>query len=241
MIETRALSKRFGPRRALAGITLSVKDGEVVALVGPNGAGKTTLLRILATLGKAESGSVEIAGHDLSSESEEARRHIGFLSHHTLLYDNLTARQNLQFYARMYDVEPASHRIGTLLHLVGLGLRQADLVRTFSRGMKQRLAVTRAVLHRPDLLLLDEPFAGLDPQGVQALRDLLDELGGGGTTILLTTHNLGHALSVGKRVLVLHRGELVYDQPRRTVQLDAFSNTYDALTGPAPASRRLEP
>ncbi len=230
MIETRALKKSFGPHTGLAGVTLSVEDGELVTLVGPNGAGKTTLLRILATLSQPSSGSVEIAGHDLSLEGTDARRHIGFLSHQTLLYDDLTAAQNLRFYGRMYDLDPETPRIERLLELVGLGLRRGDLVRTFSRGMKQRLAVARALLHRPDLLLLDEPFAGLDPQGVETLRSLVSELVGEGCTILLATHHLGRALSLGQRVLVLHRGQLAYDRPRHAIAAATFADTYRAIT-----------
>lgn len=230
MIEIQGLTKTFGPRTALDGVDLSVSEGEYVALVGPNGAGKTTLLRILATLSQPTSGAVQVGGLDLSSAGEEARRRIGFLSHRTLLYDDLTAEQNLRFYSRMYDLDPASPRVVALLGRVGLGLRRTDLVRTFSRGMKQRLAVARAVLHRPALLLLDEPYTGLDPQAVDMLRDLLAELAGDGCTILLTTHRLARALSAGERVMVLHHGSLVYDRPHRALDEDSFLETYRALT-----------
>jgi heme exporter protein A len=230
VIETRGLTKSFGPRTALDGIGLSIDKGEFVALVGPNGAGKTTLLRILATLSRPSSGTVRIAGLDLFSEGEEARRRVGFLSHRTLLYDDLTAEQNLHFYARLYDMDRDTPRVDDLLERVGLGMRRSDLVQTFSRGMKQRLAVARAVLHRPQLLLLDEPYTGLDPHAVETLRDLLAELAGEGCTILLTTHRLNAALSTGQRVLVLHRGQLVYDQPRRAVAPATFLETYRAIT-----------
>lgn len=230
MIETRGLTKRFGPRSALDGVDLSVGDGEFIALVGPNGAGKTTLMRILATLSRPTSGTVRIAGLDLLTEGERARRRIGFLSHRTLLYDDLSAEQNLRFYARMYDIDSESPRIGVLLCRVGLEARRTDLVQTFSRGMKQRLAVARAMLHRPQLLLLDEPYTGLDPQAVETLRELLGELAGEGCTIVLTTHRLTRALSTGERVLVLHRGQIVYDQPRRAVVPETFLDTYRAIT-----------
>lgn len=230
MIEIQGLTKTFGPRTALDGVDLSVSEGEYVALVGPNGAGKTTLLRILATLSQPTSGAVQVGGLDLSSAGEEARRRIGFLSHRTLLYDDLTAEQNLRFYSRMYDLDPASPRVVALLQRVGLGLRRSDLVRTFSRGMKQRLAVARAVLHRPSLLLLDEPYTGLDPQAVDMLRDLLAELAGDGCTILLTTHRLARALSAGQRVMVLHHGSVVYDRPHRALDEHSFLETYRALT-----------
>ncbi len=230
MIETQALTKSFGPRTALDGIDLSVDQGEFVALVGPNGAGKTTLLRILATLSRPTSGTVRIAGLDLPSKGEEARRRVGFLSHRTLLYDDLTAAQNLRFYARLYDMDRDTPRMDDLLERVGLGLRRSNLVQTLSRGMKQRLAVARAVLHRPQLLLLDEPYTGLDPHAVETISDLLAELAGAGSTILLTTHRLNDALSNAQRLLVLHRGQLLYDQPRQAVAPAAFLETYRAIT-----------
>ncbi len=230
MIEIRDLIKTFGPHTALDRITLSVKDGEVVSLVGPNGAGKTTLLRILAALSRPSSGTIEIAGYSLASSSQMARRHIGFLSHRTLLYDDLTAMQNLGFYARMYDLDPDAARIEGLLKIVGLELRQDDLVRTFSRGMQQRLALARAVLHRPNLLLLDEPFTGLDPRAAEMAVDLFTKLAGEGCTILLATHHLGRALAFGRRILVLHRGRLAYDEPRRILSSDTFPDTYRAIT-----------
>lgn len=230
MIETRSLTKSFGERAALAGVDLSVQEGEFATLVGPNGAGKTTLLRVLATLARPSSGTVRIAGLDPSQEGERVRCRIGFLSHQTLLYDDLTAEQNLRFYARMYDVDRDSGRVDDLLGRVGLFARRHDLVRTFSRGMQQRLAVARAVLHRPQVLLLDEPYTGLDPDAAQALTDLLGELAGGSCTIVMTTHNLERGLAMGTRVLVLARGRIVYDA-RADVSSATFSDVYRRLTG----------
>jgi len=230
VIETRGLTKTFGPRTVLADVDLSVDAGEFVVLVGPNGAGKTTLLRILANLARPTSGSVRIDGLDFTADGEEARRQIGFLSHRTLLYDDLTAQQNLRFYARMYDQDRTSSRVRDLLERVGLGLRQDDLVQTFSRGMRQRLSVARAVLHEPRVLLLDEPYTGLDPQAVDMVRDLLEDLTGAGRTILMTTHRLTHALAAARRILVLHHGQVVYDRPRGEVDADTFPVTYRTLT-----------
>jgi len=230
VIEVRKLTKSFGPRTALAGVDLSIGAGEFVTLVGPNGAGKTTLLRILATLSRPSSGTVHIRGLDASCDGEQIRRHIGFLSHRTLLYDDLTADQNLRFYARMYGVSESEVRIGNLLDRVGLGMRREDRVQTFSRGMKQRLAVARAVLHEPEVLLLDEPYTGLDPQATQTLTDLLLELAGEGRLILLTTHRISRGLAVGQRMLVLHHGRLVYDQLRTAISPDTFADTYQTIT-----------
>ncbi len=229
MINVHGLTKSFGPRAALAGVNLTVGAGEFVTLVGPNGAGKTTLLRVLATLTKPTSGAVRIAGLDPTREGERVRRHIGFLSHRTLLYDDLTAGQNLRFYARMYDLNDET-RIIDLLKRVGLATRQHDLVRTFSRGMQQRLSVARAVLHRPSVLLLDEPYTGLDPNAAQVLTGLLADLAEEGCTVLLTTHNLERGLALGRRVVVLARGRVVYDEPREAIDPATFSETYRTLT-----------
>ena len=230
MIEAQSLSKSFGPRAALAGVDLTVSSGESVILAGPNGAGKTTLLRILATLTRPTSGTVRIAGLDPAKAGIEARRRIGFLSHRILLYEDLTAEQNLRFFARMYDLSDGPERVRTLLNQVGLATRGQDLVRTFSRGMKQRLAVARAVLHSPEVLLLDEPYTGLDPNASEVLTDLLVTLAGEGCTILLTTHNIGRGLAVGSRMVVLVDGRVVYDDPHTEVELETFPQLYRELT-----------
>jgi heme exporter protein A len=230
MIETQELCKSFGPHVALAGVDLSVEAGEFVTLMGPNGAGKTTLLRVLATLARPTSGTVRIAGLDPLKAGEQVRRQIGFLSHRTLLYDDLSAEQNLRFYSQIYDLDKGADRVEALLKQVGLAGRRHDLVRTFSRGMQQRLSVARAVLHQPAVLLLDEPYTGLDPDAAQVLTDLLGELAEDGATVLLTTHNLERALTTGRRVVVLSRGRLVYDQPWTAIEPDTFFSTYRELT-----------
>jgi heme exporter protein A len=229
-VETRNLTKAFGPRAALAGVELTIAPGEFVTLVGPNGAGKTTLLRILATLVRPTSGTVRIAGLDPAKEGTEVRRRIGFLSHRTILYDDLTAEQNLNFYAQMYNLEDAVGRSRALLERVDLAARRHDLVRTFSRGMQQRLAVARAVLHAPEVLLLDEPYTGLDPNATRSLTDLLGELASEGCTVVLTTHNLDLGLAVGKRVVVLARGKIVHEAHRADVDPEAFVEQYRELT-----------
>ncbi len=238
MIDVQGLTKSFGPRQALAGVDLRVAPGECVVLCGPNGAGKTTLLRILATLARPTSGTVRIAGLDPAQAGADVRQHIGFLSHRTLLYDDLTAEQNLAFYARMYAIPDAPARIDGLLEQVGLTARRHDLVRTYSRGMQQRLAVARAVLHRPPLVLLDEPYTGLDPLAADALTALLTDLTGEGCTLLLTSHNLQTDVTLNRRVVVLNRGRIVYDAPHadaatfpalyRELVQEAGSKTQDA-------------
>lgn len=230
MIEAEQLAKSFGPRTALAGVDLSIAAGEFVTLLGPNGAGKTTLLRVLATLSRPSSGSVRIAGLDPERDGEPVRRTIGFLSHRTLLYDDLTAEENLRFYARAYDIADGPRRVDELLERVGLEMRRRDRVRSFSHGLKQRLAVARAVLHNPRVLLLDEPYAGLDAQAVVTLTDLLTELADEGCAIVLATHRILRGLTAGGRVLILHRGRLVYDQPRAAVSPEDFLEIYGSVT-----------
>jgi heme exporter protein A len=227
MIEIRGLTKAFGPRAALAGIDLEVEAGERILLVGPNGAGKTTLLRILATLSRPTEGRVRVAGCDVTRADASLRRMIGFLSHESLLYPDLTARQNLRFYARMYGLSKPDARIGFLLAAVGLERRADDLVRGFSRGMQQRLAVARAVLHEPKLLLLDEPYTGLDLAAAEALTAHLETLTESGCTLLLTTHHPAEEGQLAQRVVVIRSGQVLEDGP--IGELATFGARYRAL------------
>ncbi len=191
MLKTHELMKTFGARAALAGITLHIKTGEWVWLIGPNGAGKTTLVRILATLSLPTSGALYIAGLDAhrGKNMMKIRRQIGFLSHQTLLYGDLSAEQNLAFYAHLYNVSDSRTRIAELLGCLGLLPRRRDLVRTFSKGMQQRLAIARAVIHRPRILLLDEAYTGLDISASQILTSILNDLSNDGCTLILTAHD----------------------------------------------------
>ncbi len=214
MIETHALLKRFGGRPVLRELDLHIPRGQCVALVGPNGAGKTTLLRILAGLSRPSGGSVSVAGHDLRSAAEQARRRVGFLSHQPLLYDELTAEENLRFYGVMYDVPDLSQRISDLLAQVGLQRRRAHRVRTYSRGMKQRLSIARALLHRPDVLLLDEPYTGLDQAAAETLDAILARSHANALTVVLTTHDLDQALRLSQRALLLAQGCIRCDMQR---------------------------
>jgi heme exporter protein A len=229
MIQTRGLTKSFGSRTALTKIDLSIAPGEYVTLMGPNGAGKTTLLRVVGTIARPTSGSVRIAGLDPAKRGDEVRRRIGFLSHRTLLYDDLTAEQNLRFYARMYEIPDGPERITEMLERVGLSSRRRDLAGGFSRGMQQRLSLARAVLHRPELLLLDEPYTGLDPNAAEVLTDLLGGLVDEGRTIVLTTHSLERGLSSGRRIIILVQGRVVYDAQREDMDPGAFPGLYRSL------------
>ncbi len=206
MIEARALVKSFGARRVLDRLYLRVEPGEPLALVGANGAGKTTLLRILATLTRPTSGSVLVDGMDVKTAGPRVRRSIGLLAHHPLLYDDLTAEANLRLYARLYGVPDGPRQVEALLERIGLRAWRAERVRTLSRGMQQRLALARAFLHRPQVLLLDEPHSGLDGPGVALLDELLREAAEAGRTILLTTHDEARARATGWRVETLAGG-----------------------------------
>ena len=201
-IELADVGRAYGERVALAGVTLELEAGKTLAVFGANGAGKTTLLRILATLLRPHRGAVRVLGRELPRDGYAVRGKIGFLGHDPLLYRDLTARENLRFHARLHGVEFA--RIDTLLEAVGLERRGDEPVHTFSRGMIQRLAVCRAVLHAPELLLLDEPLAGLDPGAAAAVAPLLS----GGTRVLIS-HDVEHGLAEADLVLGLRGGRPV--------------------------------
>ncbi len=226
MIKIQKLVKAFGHRLVLRGVDLTIQEGDFVTLMGANGAGKTTLMHIIATLSKPSGGRLAIAGYDLAESASQLRRFIGLVSHKTLLYDDLTADQNLRFYARMYDVPDAPARIELVLNQVGLWGRQHDPVRTYSRGMQQRLAIARSILHNPPILLLDEPDTGLDQHAADMLSDLLRAVDVSQRTILMTTHNLERGLELGDRVLILARGKIAYDARREGVSLAEVREQY---------------
>lgn len=206
MIETKKLVKRFGLKTILRGVDFSVEPGEFVALLGPNGAGKTTFLRILASLSRPSMGSVKVAGYSLPNESAQVRAKLGVVSHLPLLYPDLTAEENLQFYARMYGISNFGPRISKVLEMVGLEARRKDLVRTFSRGMQQRLAIGRAVLHDPEVMLFDEPYTGLDQDASEMLDDVLRTVAAKGRTVVMTSHDLLRAENLATRFDILSRG-----------------------------------
>jgi heme exporter protein A len=206
MIIVKKLVKRFGLKTVLRGLEFKVQEGEFVALLGPNGAGKTTFLRILASLSRPTQGEVRVAGFRLPTQAAAVRRNLGVVSHLPLLYGDLTAEENLRFYGRMYAVPELNQRIEDVLVLVGLISRHRDLVRTFSRGMQQRLAIGRAILHDPEVLLFDEPHTGLDQDACDMLDHLLREVAGQGRTVVMTSHDLGRVEDLASRFDVLSRG-----------------------------------
>lgn len=206
MIEVKKLVKRFGLKTVLRGVDFSAQPGEFVVLLGPNGAGKTTFLRILASLSRPSMGLVMVAGFPLPAQSAAVRQRLGVVSHMPLLYGDLTAEENLQFYGRMYNIFALSSRITEVLEMVGLSARRHDMVRTFSRGMQQRLAIGRAVLHAPDVMLFDEPYTGLDQDASEMLDDVLKNVAAAGRTVVMTSHDLARAEELGTRFDILSRG-----------------------------------
>ena len=230
MIRVHRLVKNFGAHPVLRGVDLHVPAGEYLVLVGPNGAGKTTLLRLLATLARPTTGEVRVGGWLLPQSADRVRPHLGFVSHQPLLYADLTAGENLRFFARMYALQGASARIGEALDLVGLAKRRDDLVGSFSRGMQQRLTIARATLHQPDVLLLDEPYTGLDQDAVAMLDEVLRSVASGGRTIVMTTHNLARGLCNSHRVAVLSRGRIVFQAASDTMDPGGFQQIYDRVT-----------
>ena len=229
VLEVAELAKRFGHVRALRGVDFTLRAGESLAVFGPNGAGKTTLLRILAGLLKPDGGTVRFGGELLVRGNAEHRRRVGLISHHSLLYDGLTAAENLAFYARLYSVAEPRTAAARALEGVGLAARASDQVGTFSRGMIQRLAIARALLHDPDVMLLDEPFSGLDQAAAAALRQLLGRLRAERRTMVLVTHNLDEGLELATQVAIQVAGRFVSLGPREG-DLAAYRARYAEAT-----------
>ena len=230
MIQATGLTKIYGTRYALRGVNLKAERGEILGVFGPNGAGKSTLVRILAGQAKPTSGSVTICGHPLSSEAAQARACTGVVGHQTYLYDDLTAVENLRFFARMFGLRYNQQTLLERLARVGLRGREHEPVRHFSRGMQQRLALARATLHDPEVLILDEPYTGLDQQATLLLDELVQDFSRGGGTVLLVTHDVEHGLNIADRVLLLVSGRVVKEGPAETFSTDAIVATYETDT-----------
>jgi heme exporter protein A len=239
MIIVRQLVKRFGLKTVLNGLDFDVRPGEFVALLGPNGAGKTTFLRILASLSRPAMGDVRIAGYRLPQQAAAVRRILGVVSHMPLLYGDLTAEENLRFFGRMYGIPDADRRVSEVLEMVGLAHRRRDLVRTFSRGMQQRLAIGRAVLHDPEVMLFDEPHTGLDQDASQMLDGVLREVAARGRTVVMTSHDLARVGDLASRFDVLSRGRIIASIGRESMPPDQLLAFYrQSISEPA---KTIEP
>ena len=231
MIKLDRVTKRFGALLALQGIDLQLESGKCLGLVGPNGAGKTTLLKVLSTLTVPSSGTVTIAGLDASRAAERIRPLLGVLSHRTFLYGHLTAFENLHFYGRMLGVVQLGERIRDVLETVGLASVGRQLVRTYSRGMQQRLAIARVILHRPRLLLLDEPYNALDGQAVARVQELLRRLTGEGHTVVVSTHDLARGFELCDEIAIQRRGRIVDRVATSGNTHSSFSQLYNHHVG----------
>jgi heme exporter protein A len=230
LLEARGLQRSFGRVRVLHDIDLTLGAGEALAVIGPNGAGKTTLLRMLAGLMRPTGGEVRLLGQPLGRSTHQARRAVGFLSHQSLLYDDLTLLENLTLAARLYLIERPLQAAEAALHSAGLAERAGELPRRLSRGLLQRAALARSTLHNPRVLLLDEPFTGLDATASSRLRDDLQLRLSGGLGLVLVTHNLADTWELASRVAVLLRGRWAAEEPRSGT-LDAFLGRYQRLAG----------
>ncbi|MGH8069527.1 MAG: heme ABC exporter ATP-binding protein CcmA [Candidatus Entotheonellia bacterium] len=207
-IETRDLMKRYGHRQVLDGVDLCVKPGEFLVLFGPNGAGKSTLIRILCTLMKPSGGTAKVAGYDIADDPDGVRANIGLIGHSTYLYEDLTATENLRFYLRMHGVDASEHRIADALKGTGLERAMSNPVRTFSTGMKKRLCIAKIIARPPRVLFLDEPYSGLDEDGIRMLNRFLRSLKTVGCTVFMATHHREQGLAAGDRALYLDSGKL---------------------------------
>jgi heme exporter protein A len=231
MIHVDGVTKRFGHVLALRGVSLQLRQGRCLGIFGPNGAGKTTLLKILSTLMRPSTGRVSIAGYDTVRQAEKIRPLLGVLSHRSFLYGHLTAIENLQFYGRLFGVKKLPERIAEILAAVDLDMYAQRLVRTYSRGMQQRLAIARVLLHSPPIILLDEPYTGLDQQAIMHVQGLLHHAHAPDRTIILSTHDLQRGLELCDDIAIQCHGKIVYYGPARGIDSQSFEKLYVAHVG----------
>lgn len=234
MLKAINLTKSYGSRKVLRGVSITIEPGEVVSLIGVNGAGKTTLLRILSGISRAEIGQVQFNNIPSRDDPTFYRRQIGVVLHAPMLYGNLSARENLRFFSRLYQLANPENRIDELLEMVSLRSRANDLVRAFSRGMQQRLSIARALLHDPACLLLDEPYTGLDQDSSAVFESLILRAVEEKKMVLLATHDLEKACRTGTRVDLLHQGRIAFTQPRSEIRPEKLAETYREITGAQP-------
>ncbi|MDZ4178977.1 MAG: ABC transporter ATP-binding protein [Coriobacteriia bacterium] len=229
-VEVRDLTRTFGVRKALDGVTFDLPTGSFLSIFGPNGAGKTTLVKVLTTLMNPSKGSAKVCGLDVVEDAVGLRERIGLISHNPLLYPDLSAEENLLFFAEMYGLSNPSGRVRELLLAVELDHRRLDLVRTFSRGMLQRLSIARALLHQPEVLFLDEPYSGLDPHAVEIFDSLIAQIREHHTFVMIS-HDLTKGLELCSHALILARGKVVLSAPKSEIDEEEFVATYRATVG----------
>jgi heme exporter protein A len=229
-LEVRDLSRTFGARKALDKVSFELPRGAFLSIFGPNGAGKTTMLKVLSTLTVPSKGKASVLGLDVVEDAVELRERIGFISHNPLLYPDLTAEENLEFFADLYCIDDAKARIKELLTAVELNHRRLDVVRTYSRGMIQRLSIARSLLHKPEVIFLDEPYSGLDPHAMDILDSLIASIREEHTFVMIS-HDLQKGLELCSHALILAKGKVVLFEEREAVDPDAFAATYRATVG----------
>ncbi|MCI2241554.1 ABC transporter ATP-binding protein [Adlercreutzia faecimuris] len=229
-IRCEGVTKAFGTRKAVDDLSLELPRGAFLSVFGPNGAGKTTLLRMIATLTRPSAGRIEVEGVDAKEEPDRAREAIGLISHNPMLYPDLTAEENLLLYARLYGVRDPGARVIELLDAVGLKHRRLDRVRTFSRGMTQRVSIARALVNDPAVVLLDEPYSGLDPHAIEVFDDLIASVRQD-RTFVMVSHDLEKGLRLADHVLVMARGRAVAFDPKDELDEDEFRALYRSTVG----------
>jgi heme exporter protein A len=229
-LEVRDLSRTFGARKALDRVTLDLPRGAFLSIFGPNGAGKTTLVKVLTTLTNPSKGVAKVAGYNVVEDAVELREHIGLISHNPLLYPDLTAEENLLFFADMYGLPDPAGRVRELLEAVELDHRRLDPVRSFSRGMLQRLSIARALLHKPEVLFLDEPYSGLDPHAMDILDSLIGQIRAEHTFVMIS-HDLAKGLELCSHALILAKGKVVFFEEKESIDDEAFGNLYRSTVG----------
>lgn len=229
-ISVRKLKKSFGPTKVLKGIDLDCYFGQVLTILGPNGAGKTTLLRILATITRPDFGEIEVNGLNVKRQSTLVRNSIGFFAHAPMLYGDLTARENLTFFSRMFRIDEFDKRINALASQLGFR-NQLDLrIRNMSHGQNRRVALARTLLHSPQILLLDEPESGLDQQARIHFQAIVESYRSDGRSIIMTTHEIERGLELGNRFVIINKGKLVFDRKEDDINLQSVRDAYGNLT-----------
>ncbi|MEH7501470.1 ABC transporter ATP-binding protein [Neobacillus drentensis] len=229
MIEIKKLTKQADNKLILRGVDLSIKKGETVAILGPNGAGKSTLLKVLATLIKPTSGLIKANDMDLKKNHIEIKKIMGYLPHSSLLYDHYTPLENLVFFGNIYGVKNVEQRAIELVKEVGLSFFLNEPVKNFSRGMIQRIAIARAIIHEPEILLLDEPHTGLDQGAIGILNNVILSMKAKGTTTLMVTHDFKQAAEICDRIIILKNGKIVDDFRIENQNLGYVSEKYEQL------------
>ncbi|MEH7009869.1 ABC transporter ATP-binding protein [Neobacillus niacini] len=229
MIEIKKLTKQADNKLILRGIDLSITQGETVAILGPNGAGKSTLLKVLATLIKPTSGLVKINGLDLKKDHIEVKKMFGYLPHSSLLYDHYTPLENLVFFGNLYGVKDVETRARKLVNEVGLSFFINEPVKNFSRGMIQRIAIARAIIHEPKIMLLDEPHTGLDQGAITILNNVVLSMKEKGCTTLMVTHDFKQATEICDRIIIVKNGKIADDFKINNHSLGLVSEKYKVL------------